>query len=368
MQLTRFVHMYSHTQALCGDWTFKNMSSKNPQGFPLDTPENRSPITRQDVCPTEAPTPVTTAPTPLPFETPAPTPLPSDTPAPTPFSSPTTAPTAGAAGTSAPTGSPTQAATTAPTAFPASPLYDRVTTDFHCADANTVATAAPLGRARELAADDSAKSAGGMERVLAGTTPVEACYQACYSFYSPAPNNAQFIFQLVDVEGTRECQCCKTCDTLLPLAGALVMEACVPNAVLSIGAKASRRFLKAKGTKPLAVTFTLRVKGRAKRLRLRDMGVQVTVPTGATVVGVRSSGHRRAGQPTVEGRVVTFYPLTFVGTKSQAFRVKVVLRPPFDSNADVRFQAQVFQNAYNLAPAPYCPLPARDVVLSAKYP
>jgi len=243
-----------------------------------------------------------------------------------------------------------------PTPFPTTPLYDRVATDTYCGNGITVPTSSP--NTRQLAVPH--------DRSLQETTPVEACYEACYQYYSPAPNNAQFFFQLVPGE-ERECQCCKTCQPILALEGALLMEACVPNTLLRLTPKISRKYVKASDTKPVYATYRLRVRKEAKDLRLTDMGVQVTLPAGATVVKTSPSAGHKSGVPVnVSGDTVSFYPFALDKFKLRTFKVKVRLTPPFTDTAGMRFQGEVFQNAYGLAGAPYCLLPASDAVVNVK--
>lgn len=57
--------------------------------------------------------------------------------------------------------------------------------------------------------EEQGHAPGDGDRALAGSA-VQACYQACNNYYAPAPNNAQFYFQLVpDGSGGEQCQCCK---------------------------------------------------------------------------------------------------------------------------------------------------------------
>lgn len=207
------------------------------------------------------------------------------------------------------------------------------------------------------------------QRMLAATTPVKACYAACYNYY--APNAAQFLFQLVEVNYQQVCQCCKTCNPILTQAGALLMEACVPNTVLSTATKLSRHYAKASDTKPLPVTYSLRLKGTAKSLQLAYMGVQLSLPPGATVIRTmpRPDSKAAASAPVaVHGNTVTWYPLSVDGMKARVLKAELLLRPPFNATSGIRFQTTVFQNAYDLAAAPYCVHPARDVAVAVKYP
>jgi hypothetical protein len=166
----------------------------------------------------------------------------------------------------------------APTPFPVTPDYGLIASNIYSPDAITVP--APTGR-RQLAgesgdgkdADKGEAHGEGIYRLLA-MTPVQACYSACYTYYSPPPNNAKFIFQLVDINGALTCQCCKTCENFLPQQGALLMEACVPNTALRLSPSVSRKFVKVNGTKPAALTYKLRVRGVVPGLRLDDMGVR----------------------------------------------------------------------------------------------
>jgi hypothetical protein len=148
------------------------------------------------------------------------------------------------------------------------------------------------------------------------------------------------------------------------------METCSPVPLLRLGPRISNRYVRATGNKPVTLTYTLRVKGAAKKLPLRYMGVQITLPPGARVVKTSPSSGGKAGVlVAVNGTVVTFHTLTLTGTKTQTFRVRLQLTPSFTITArDLRFQSQIFQNAYGLAAAPYCPVPARDAVVSVKYP
>jgi hypothetical protein len=170
------------------------------------------------------------------------------------------------------------------------------------------------------------------------------------------------------------------------------MSSCVPNTALRLGPSINRRFVKAGAKKFIRVIYTLRVKGTSKSLRLTDMGVQVTLPAGATVKGVLpSSGSKKAGgawgsaskagargstsnnkaggaHVNVTANVVTWYPLAFEGTATRALKVKATLAVPRNNaGANVLFGATFFQNGDGLAAAPYCHLPARDVGLAVKY-
>ena len=142
----------------------------------------------------------------------------------------------------------------------------------------------------------------------------------------------------------------------------------MPNSALRLRPKITKRYVKATGTKPVSLTYTVQVKGKTKGLLLRNMGVQITAPVGAVVTKAWSHTLPGGVQGTVQGNAITFSPLTFQGTKTRAFRVKLVLTPPFNASTDLSFQAEVFQNADGLAVAPYCPLSARDVRLSIRYP
>jgi hypothetical protein len=256
--------------------------------------------------------------------------------------------------------------------FPSSTRYDSVLTDEYCAPAVTVPVAAGRRGLTGAAGVEWADREGAAHRALA-VTPLEACYTACYNFYAPPPNNDQFFFQLVEVSGVQACQCCKTCETRVAQQGAVVMAACAPTNTLRLGPSVSHRVVKASGTKPLTVTYTLRVKGTSKHLRLTDMGIHVTLPAGATVKkALPASGSRRAGgaHVNVAADGVTWHPLTLAGTKTWTFKVKATLARPFigASAGSLRFRAQVFQNAVGPAAAPYCPVPAREAVVSVKYP
>jgi hypothetical protein len=243
-----------------------------------------------------------------------------------------------------------------------------VTTGEYCDRATTVPMPAVRRQLGQRPGAFSARGAQdaeqqGIHRALA-MTPVEACYQACYDFYSPAPNNFQFLFQLVELGGQLVCQCCKTCEKRLTQADALLMEACVPTTALRLGPSVSHKYVDANSAKPLALIYTLRVKGGAKRLQLRDMGVQVTLPSGAVVSAAKPRG------AVVAGETVTWYPLAFGGTKTGTYRVKVTVPPPFANatTTGLLFRSQVFQNAYNLAAAPYCSMPAHDAAVVVKKP
>ncbi len=198
-------------------------------------------------------------------------------------------------------------------------------------------------------------------RALA-STPVQACYEACYDFYSPAPNNYQFLFQLVMLGGERVCQCCKTCETPLSQVDALLMEACVPTTALRLKPTLNRKFLDVNTVKPLTLIYTLRVRGNAKRLQLRDMGVEVVLPPGSVVKAVKPRPASSVDQ------TVIWYPLAFGSSKTSTFRVKVVVHPPF-ANANTTgliFRSSVVQNANSLSAAPYCLLPAHDAAVVVK--
>lgn len=248
----------------------------------------------------------------------------------------------------------------APTPFPTTPLYALVTTDMYCGNGVTVPTPNPVRR--RLSEEEEATAATTHDRLLrAASTPVEECYAACYQYYAPAPNNAQFLFQLVNPGTGRVCQCCKTCDPVLALQGALLMEACVPNTLLRLQPKLSRRVVKASATRTYYATYTLRMRPQAKTLALRDMGVQITLPANATVVKTKP-----AAAVTVAGDTVTFYPFDVTSKKARFFKVRVALAPPFMGVNSLVFQAMVFQNTNNLASAPYCSLPATDVAVTVK--
>ena len=261
---------------------------------------------------------------------------------------------------------------TSPTAFPTTPLYARVTIGTYFANATTVPMAVRRKRKLEATALSGPPGERGRHGALnkayrqLATTPVEACYQACYNFYSPAPNNAQFLFQLVNVGANRVCQCCKTCGQQLDQPGALLLEACVPSPVVRVGSSMSRKYVKASGAKPVRVTYTLRVKGTVKNLPLRDMGVQMTVPAGAEVVEAFSGSRAKGTRGSIEGNTVLLYPLT-LNRETQTFKVRVVLTPPF-TGSELRFQGAVVQNAHGLASEPYCTLSARDMVVRVQYP
>jgi hypothetical protein len=143
-----------------------------------------------------------------------------------------------------------------------------------------------------------------------------------------------------------------------PLAGP-----CEPNTALNLMAKLSRRSIKAGSTKPVRATYTLRVQGKAKSQRLANMGVTVTLPQGVAVARTPASSKRAGGtRVTVNGNQVTWYPVTFKGTKARKFRLRVTLSPPFATNAPKFFAAEVFQDS-NGAATDYCPLAAPDVAV-----
>lgn len=71
----------------------------------------------------------------------------------------------------------------------------------------------------------------------------------------------------MELGGQRVCQCCKTCGTRVAQADALLMEACVPTTALRLGPRISHKYLNADSTKPVALAYTLRVKGSTKRLQ-----------------------------------------------------------------------------------------------------
>ncbi len=226
-----------------------------------------------------------------------------------------------------------------------------------------------LKGATEVGNADTEKAA---HRALA-TTAQDACYAACFNFYAPPPNNDQFFFQLVDVNGGQTCQCSKTYGEAAFQEGATVMAACAPASALRRKSRVSHRVVKAGGTKPLKVTYTLRVKGTSKRLALTGMGIQVVLPAGARVTSaVPSSGSWKAKGTHVDvaGNIVTWYPLTLAGTKTWTFKVKATLARPFTGLSDGKliFEAQVFQNALGSAGASYCLAPADVAVVGVKYP
>lgn len=140
------------------------------------------------------------------------------------------------------------------------------------------------------------------------------------------------------------------------------MESCVPTTALKLKPTVNRKYVDVNSAKPLTVTYTLRLKGAPKRLRLRDMGVQVTLPPGSVV---------RASRPQLsatQGETVTWYPLAFSGTRMNTFRLKATVPPPF-TNANTTglvFSSAVVQNAYDLASAPYCMMPAQDTAVVIK--
>jgi hypothetical protein len=206
---------------------------------------------------------------------------------------------------------------------------------------------------------------GDGDRALAGSA-VQACYQACYDYYAPAPNNAQFYFQLVpDGSGGEQCQCCKTCTQVVTEPGAVLMAACAPSTALRLSPSLSRKVVKVQvsGTKAVNLRYTLRLKGTSKSLRLSDMGVRLTLPTNAAAI-------KLPHQATAAGNTVTWYPFNVAGAKTRALRVGLTLSPPFGAGgaSELRFQTDVFQNAACLAAAPYCVLPAPDVAMAIKYP
>lgn len=193
------------------------------------------------------------------------------------------------------------------------------------------------------------------------TSPVQSCYDACKTFYSPALNSLDtFLFQLVNVNGQRECQCAETCQTVLTQPGAVLMGTCFPSTALQLKPTVSRRYLPANHAKrPVTLTYTLRVRGSAKNVQLSGMGVQVTLPPGSVV---------KAAKPkpaTTQDGTVTWYPVAFRGKRTSTFRVKVTVSPPFAAGGLV-FRSGVVQIADNLPTYPYCLLPASDMAVVAK--
>lgn len=265
---------------------------------------------------------------------------------------------------------------TAPTPFPIIPEYGLVLKDVYAPDAITVPT-----RRRELVAaateeTEVQRQGQGLQqqqqhhRGLA-MTPVQACFAACNEYYAPPPGNLKFLFQLVNNGQT--CQCCKTCETFLPQQGALLMETCVPNGALRLATSLSRKFIKVNGAKATTLTYTLRVRSTVPSVVLEDMGVEMTLPAGASVVSHQPTGNSRSKwvqdgmQVAVNGSHVAWYPLTLGGTKVRTFRVKLTLRAPFGVS-ELRFQSEIVQNARGLAAASYCPLAAPEVRVAVKYP
>jgi hypothetical protein len=94
------------------------------------------------------------------------------------------------------------------------------------------------------------------------------------------------------------------------------------------------------------------------------MDVQVTLPPGAVVSATKPRG------AVVAGETVTWYPVAFRGTKTSAYGIKVRVDPPFANatTTGLLFRSEVFQNAENLAAAPYCSMPAHDVAVVIKKP
>lgn len=270
----------------------------------------------------------------------------------------------------------------APTPFPTTALYARVASDTYLIGATTVPMVtgrrqlAPQPRNAAANYKETAEELWG-HRALAAS-PVDACYEACYSFYSPAPNNAQFFFQLLTLNGVRVCQCCKSCGPPAAQEGALLMEACAPPTAVRLTPSINRKFVKPNTTKPVQLKYKLKVRGAATSLELKNMGLQITVPAGATITtySPQPSSSLTWGQAktqttaNVTGNVISWYPLALSGTKKRVFRVRLTVRPPFGGAgaSELRFKAELFQDAYNLAPGPYCRVPAADVVVPIKVP
>jgi alpha-tubulin suppressor-like RCC1 family protein len=169
---------------------------------------------------------------------------------------------------------------------------------------------------------------------------------------------------------TQEGIVCGQVSSLSPLALGFSNNpiSCLPSTALRLGPRINRRFVHGTSGKSVTVMYMLSVKGTFKGLNATDMGVQVTLPAGATVKGVRPSsgkGQKAGGaRVTVGASSVTWYPLTLKGTRMRAFKVKAVLSPPFNPSAGpLRFRGELFQQTSGL-----CPLPAGDVVVSIKYP
>lgn len=269
-----------------------------------------------------------------------------------------------------PTKTPTPIPTQAPTVLKATTDWSPLASNEICAGGVPTPIPENLRRMESIeqhtTRDESAPADARIDRhaLAAYSNPyIQACFEACDAYF--APNNAQFYFNVIQNGTTKICECCKTCDTLIPASGGLAMANCIPNSALTIQSKA----LSTRAKTGKAVVVKVWLDGTTSST-LEGLGLAITFPRGYVVAEAATALPKNAMRAPMRanGSIVLWPQFDLSPRKDLRFAAKLCVTESAPLGVDITLGAVVFQTVGSNAP--YCPLspvyPAKVRVVKAR--